>query len=82
MHDLMMIGIALAFTSLLLLLRNVIVGRREGKAYRVSVMTLNKEDVAGLSSDAADEWPNVIDSEAEPVRREAASPMKSALSSP
>ena len=60
MRDLIMIGIALAFTGLLVLLRSLLVGLHEEKLYRISVMNFSGGDDGDLSSGAVDEWPSVI----------------------
>lgn len=62
MRDLMMIGIALAFTGVLVLLRSLLVGRRQEQRYRVSVMKFT-DGGGGASPDSADEWPAVIGAE-------------------
>lgn len=62
MRETMMVGIALAFTVLLLFLRSRLFGRLGGMTHRVYLM--NRTDGGGgPESDCLEEWPSVIDVE-------------------
>ena len=63
MRELIMVGIALAFTGLLLVFRSLFFPRRGGKLYRVHLMNRPDIDDDQHESDSSEEWPSVIGAE-------------------
>jgi hypothetical protein len=63
MRESIMVGIALAFTGLLLVFRSLFFQRRGGKLYRVHLMNRPDIDDDQHESDSSEEWPSVIGAE-------------------
>ena len=60
MREVIMFGIALAFTGLLLVFRSLFFPRRGGKLYRVRLMNRPEIDDDQRESDSSEEWPSGI----------------------
>lgn len=65
MREAMMIGVALAFTCLLLLFRNLLFRRRVQDPHRVYLMSHTDGHDGRYESNSSDEWPSIISAEAD-----------------
>ena len=63
MRESIMVGIALAFTGLLLVFRSLFFPRRGERLYRVRLMNRPDIDDDQHESDSSEEWPSVIGAE-------------------
>ena len=63
MPDLMIIGIALAFTGLLLWFRSFLFKRGAAERHRVYIMCHGRSDNGPDDSNSTDDWPSIIGAE-------------------
>jgi hypothetical protein len=69
MRQAMMIGVALAFTCLLLLFRNLLFKRRVQSPHRIYLMNPPDGHDSPFESDSSAEWPSIIARKKIPPRK-------------